>query len=273
MNHMTGFDLAVSINDLVLTYDDLGSGAIPVIFIHGFPFDKSMWQYQLDALRMVNRVIAYDIRGFGKSESGTEEAGMNRYADDLIAFMDALKIEKAVLCGLSMGGYIVLNAISRYPQRFEAVILCDTQCIADSSDARESRMKTIAIIKEGGKATFADAFIKKMFFSATYEINPNLVQRIRETIMATSDTTIIAALQALAEREETCSILNSIKVPSLIICGNSDVVTPLEQSRLMHSRIAGASIQIIHNAGHLSNLDQPVEFTKQISGFLNALMK
>jgi 3-oxoadipate enol-lactonase len=125
-------NLYVDINGITICYDDFGKGLLPIIFIHGFPFDKSSWQPQLDFLRQTHRVIAYDIRGFGNSTSGKEKESIRLFADDLIQFMDALEIDKAIVCGLSMGGYILLNAAFRYPERFEAIVLSDTQCIADS---------------------------------------------------------------------------------------------------------------------------------------------
>ena len=121
-----GNDIFIEVNDIKVCYDDRGKGETPIIFIHGFPFDKFMWQPQLDLFGKNHRVIAYDIRGFGKSTLGSVQGSINLFADDLVSFMDGLKIGKAIVCGLSMGGYILLNAIIRYPQRFDAIILSDT---------------------------------------------------------------------------------------------------------------------------------------------------
>ena len=129
----------ISVNGATICYDDFGTGALPVIFLHGFPFDKSSWQPQMEFLRNTYRVIALDIRGFGKSTSGNETKSMSLFADDLIKFMDGLEIDKAIVCGLSMGGFILLNAANRFPERFKALVLCDTQCIADSPEAKEKR--------------------------------------------------------------------------------------------------------------------------------------
>src|SRR5687768_16230610 len=141
-------DKSVQVNGISMSYEDTGKGSIPLIFIHGFPFDKSTWQPQLDSLKKNNRVIAYDIRGFGGSGPGSSSISLDLFATDLIQFMDALKIEKAVVCGLSMGGYILMNAVSRFPDRFEAIILSDTQCIADSDENREKRYKTIGHVEK-----------------------------------------------------------------------------------------------------------------------------
>src|SRR5690606_5529571 len=126
-----GKNLSVNINDFHLSYDDVGEGSEPIIFLHGFPFGKTMWQDQVDFLQSSCRLITCDIRGFGQSTDEKTTLSIELFADDLIQFMNKLKIEKAIVCGLSMGGYIALNAIKRYPERFDALILCDTQSVAD----------------------------------------------------------------------------------------------------------------------------------------------
>jgi len=136
IENVTGHDINIKLNGLTISYDDLGKGAVPIIFIHGFPFDKSSWQPQMEFFKKTNRVIAYDIRGFGKSSSGNEKESIRLFADDLIKFMDGLEITKAIVCGFSMGGYILLNAVCHYPKRFDAIILSDTQCIADSVETK-----------------------------------------------------------------------------------------------------------------------------------------
>jgi len=129
-------NLPIVINNVTLSYNDVGEGEIPVIFLHGFPFDKSMWKNQLDSLKFSHRTIAFDIRGFGKSPDENTPLSIDLFSEDLIAFMDKLNIKKAIICGLSMGGYIALNAIKRFPERFTALILCDTQCIADTVEVK-----------------------------------------------------------------------------------------------------------------------------------------
>ena len=113
----------IDIDGITISFDDFGKSDIPIIFIHGFPFDKSSWQPQITFFKHTHRVIAYDIRGFGASTAGTEKASISLFADDLVHFMDRMQIEKAIVCGLSMGGYILLNAVKRFPTRFEAIIL------------------------------------------------------------------------------------------------------------------------------------------------------
>lgn len=262
--------LRMEIDDAEIAYTDTGQGK-PLIFIHGFPFDQSTWQEQAAYFRKTRRVITYDIRGFGASTAGRLFLSIPLFADDLVQLMDALKIPQAVVCGLSMGGYIALNAVSRYPERFEALVLCDTQCIADSAEAKEKRFKSIAQVESEGLQEFAADFTDKVFSRETHDHRKDRVIRVRNIITRTPVEVVSATLKALAERSETCSILEQIRVPVLIICGEEDGVTPLKQSQAMQAQIAGAVLETIPGAGHLSNMDQPEGFNSRLETFLNGL--
>lgn len=266
-----GFNLTIPVNNLNLYYDDLGEGNVPVIFVHGFPFDKSMWQGQLDFLQSAYRVIAFDIRGFGKSTDENSSLSIDLFADDLIAFMDQLNIEKAVICGLSMGGYITLNAYERFPDRFEALILADTQCIADTPEVKEKRYEAINDIEVNGVANFNESFIKKVFYKDSFTNKKEQVEELRSVVFSNPEHLIQRGLAAIAERSETCSTLDKITIPTLIICGKEDSVTPLAQSEAMKKAISGATLKVIENAGHVSNLEQADEFNKHLSDFLKAI--
>ena len=266
-------NITISVGDITTSFDDFGEGTIPLIFIHGFPFDKSSWQPQMAYFKHTHRVIAYDIRGFGASTAGTEKASIALFADDLVRFMDRLEIEKAIVCGLSMGGYILLNAVKRFPNRFEAVILADTQCIADSEELRAKRKQTILEIGEKGLQNFADGFIKNVFTPASLNDKNGLVKGIKNTILSTKTETITATLFALAERDEACTSLKEMNVPTLILCGREDKVTPVAQSEGLHREIAESTLHIIENAAHLPNLEQPIEFNKHITNFISSLVK
>jgi 3-oxoadipate enol-lactonase len=268
-----GKDISISVEGLTICYDDLGIGDIPILFIHGFPFDKSTWQPQTDYFKSSQRVIAYDIRGFGKSSADKEEASMKLFGDDLIKFMDALEINRAVVCGLSMGGYILMNAIQRYPKRFKAIILSDTQCIADNKEAKEKRNKTIEQIKAVGLADFAEGFIKNAFCKDSLTDKKELVEKIRKIILSTAPAIVTGTLTALAERYAMCSFLTDISIPALILCGKEDVITPVAQSEFLQSKIKNSTFQIIDGAGHLSNLEQQDEFNKHVNNFISSFGK
>lgn len=266
-----GYNLTTTINNFNLSYDDVGEENIPIIFLHGFPFDKTMWKLQLDFLKSSNRVIACDIRGFGKSTDEKSSLSIDLFADDLIQFMDKLNIDKAIICGLSMGGFIALNAHQRFPSRFEALILCDTQCIADTAEVNEKRYKTIDKIVVDGVSDFNEGFIKSVFCKDSFSNKKELVKSLHHVVFSNSQHIITMGLTALAERSETCSMLSEVNIPTLIICGREDEVTPLAQSEFMHATIKGSILHVIDHAGHVSNLEQPHEFNKHLLDFLTAL--
>lgn len=263
-----GRDLSVPINYFNLSYDDLGEGDLPIIFLHGFPFDKSMWNGQLEALSSSYRVIACDIRGFGKSRDEVTSFSIDLFSIDLAKFMCALGIKKAIICGLSMGGYIALNFQKKYPELVEALILCDTQCISDSKDVKESRLLQINEIEENGPAAFNEKFVKKVFCEESLTEKKELVEELTRVVNANSPHIIAEGLRALSARSETCSSLSEIPVPTLIICGREDQVTPLEQSEYMHRAADRSSFRVIEKAGHVSNLEQPEVFNQHLKDFL-----
>lgn len=266
-----GYNLTIPVHNFHLSYDDIGEGSIPIIFLHGYPFDKTMWQLQLDFLKSSYRLISCDIRGFGKSTDEDSPLSIDLFADDLIQFMDNLNIDKAVVCGLSMGGFIALNAMQRFPDRFEALILCDTQCISDTKEVKEKRYKIIDEIAIDGVTKFNEGFIKSVFCKDSFNNKKELVKNLHHVVFSNSQHIITQGLVALAERSETCSTLNEITIPTLIICGREDEVTPLAQSELMNETIKGSTLHVIDNAGHVSNLEQPHEFNKHLLDFLTIL--
>ncbi|HRG51381.1 MAG TPA: alpha/beta fold hydrolase [Bacteroidia bacterium] len=265
--YQKGTDIQIKVNDITLNYDDLGEGKLPIIFIHGFPFDKSSWKLQQNYLSQYTRVITYDIRGFGKSTPGEEKISISLLADDLIKFMDALQVPKAVICGLSMGGYILLNALNRYPDRFAAIILSDTQCIADSAEAKEKRQKNIQLVASGGLSEYTENMIQNLFYSESFTTKPEAIAAIRKVMLTTQPTIITDTLHALANREEMCYTLEKIIIPTLVISGKEDKSIPFQQSSFMHQQIPRSILQLIDKAGHLPNLEQPDEFNRLIKDF------
>lgn len=269
LTEQKGYQLRLTVNDLEISYDDIGEGEIPVIFLHGFPFSKAMWRQQLDFLRTNHRVIAFDIRGFGASTDEESPLSIDLFAEDLVGLMDSLSIEKAIVCGLSMGGYIALNAQTRFPERFAGLILCDTQCIPDSPEVKEKRMQTIADVESNGATNFNEGFLKVAFHNDSLSHKKELVESLRKVVFSNSAHIISAGLKAIAERSETCSTLGAIDIPTLIVCGREDEVTPLAQSEAMHQQIEGSILRVIDYAGHVSNLEHPDEFNQYMHDFLS----
>jgi pimeloyl-ACP methyl ester carboxylesterase len=185
--------------------------------------------------------------------------------------MDELKIERAVLIGLSMGGYIALRAIQRQPERIAGLILCDTQCAADSEEGREKRKKTIAFIQKNGLSVYAEESLKNLFAPASFTAKKDQVTFIQDTILKTPASTICLTLQALADRKETCSSLTEIKVPVCILVGKEDKITSPELASKMQVLIKDSTLHIIEGAGHLSNLENPEQFNTHVKNFLAML--
>jgi len=265
----TGKNITIVLNNLTVSYQDEGPENAPVIiFIHGFPFNKSMWNYQTEALKSSYRVIAYDVRGHGNSGIGNEDFAIELFVLDLIGLMDALKIDKAVLCGLSMGGYIALNAIANHSARFDALVLSDTNCIADSAETKEKRLKAIENIREFGVEEYAGESVISLFAPASGTTKPEEIAAAKEMIRNTSEQSLYNTLLALAARKETCTMLPDITVPVLIMVGEEDVITPPAAARLMQDKIKDCHLHIILQAGHLSNMENPYDFNDQLRKFV-----
>lgn len=179
--------------------------------------------------------------------------------------MDKLKIRKAIVCGLSMGGYILLNAVNRYPERFAAIVLCDTQCVADSPETKEKRYKTIEQINKNGLHDFVQNFVSNVFYKAPLK----LVEEMKNGMLTTSPKSIVKTLKALAIRKNMQSSLKKIAIPTLVLCGAQDIVTPLTQSQFLVEQIPNATLKSIDHAGHLSNLEQPDEFNRHLYRFIS----
>lgn len=268
----SGNNIRITINDLAVSYNDEGKIGDPVIiFIHGFPFNKSIWNNQTEALKENYRVIAYDVRGHGNSDAGTEDFSIDLFATDLLNLMDALKIDKAILCGLSMGGYIALNVIENYPDHFDALILGDTTCLADTPEVKEKRLKTIESIQKDGVEKFADESIKNLFAPESFTTKKKEIAAVREMIVHTTEESLCKTLRAFYERKETCSKLSEIYVPVLIMVGEEDKITPLAAAQLMQKKIKDSLLSIIEHAGHLSNIENPSEFNNQLEEFASTV--
>jgi 3-oxoadipate enol-lactonase len=265
--------LEEQINGIRLHYVDIGVdfGKPPIVLIHGFPFSSEMWKPQIDFLKAKYRVIAYDVRGHGNSDDGDGQYTIEFFVDDLIALLDCLKIEKAILCGLSMGGYIALRAIERNPERVAALVLCDTGPQADSNEVKIRRAANIKSVKANGVKTFADNFIKAVFAPTSLKSKPFEVEAIRKIIETNSEIGICGTLLALSSRTDTTDSLDLIHVPTLILVGEEDKVTPPKLSELMDSRISGSYFHVLKGAAHLSNLENPEEFNKHLEAFLSSL--
>jgi 3-oxoadipate enol-lactonase len=257
---------------VLLAVEEAGPpGAPAVVLLHGFPLSRSMWEPQLAALSGARRLIAPDARGVGASDVGDGQATMELLVDDLFALLDASQPGPVVGCGLSMGGYVLLRALEREPERFRAAVLCDTRSEADSDEGRLSRAATIRRIREDGVGPFADGFLGQVLAPGTAARDPELVARLRRLILANPPSGLRALLLAMATRTDTTPSLSRIAVPVLVLVGSEDALTPPAGARAMAARIPGARFEEIPGAGHLSNVEAPAAFGRALEAFLASL--
>jgi pimeloyl-ACP methyl ester carboxylesterase len=259
--------LEQKINGIVL-YEEGPSRGLPIIFIHGFPFSHAMWEPQRLLLSKTHRVISYDVRGHGKSQVGDGQYHLEFFVDDLTMVMDHLKIRQAVLCGLSMGGYIALRAVERYPDRFSGLILCDTKSQADSNEAKVNRARAIRTVKKEGVGPFADKFVKTVLCENTLQTKPALVKFVLDLIGGNSVLGISGTLLALAARTDATQALAKMALPTLILVGKEDKLTPPSASESMLKLFPRATMHVIPEAGHMSNLENPSVFNDHMLGYL-----
>ncbi len=258
------------INGIVWTDGGFRQGPA-VIFIHGFPFNRSMWEPQLEALSKSYRVVSYDVRGHGQSDVGDAQYSLEFFVDDLIVGMDHLKIECAVLCGLSMGGYIALRAVERHADRFKGLVLCDTKSEADSNEVKIKRAAAVRAVKKEGVKSFAGEFVKSVLTEKNFKTKTDLVESILRMIQGNSPLGISGALLAMAARTDTTAALAKMTLPTLILVGKEDQLTPPSVSEAMMKRMLHASLYVIPEAAHLSNLENPAVFNERLLAFLQTI--
>lgn len=258
--------------DRVVAYHEAGHGR-PLLLLHAFPFSADQWLPQLAAVPAGWRFIAPDLRGFrgaGRDhhDGGLESATMATHAGDMLGLMDHLDIERAVLGGLSMGGYVALALQGQAPGRIEGLVLADTKATADDAAGREARDKTIALVAEKGPAALADAMLPKLLGESSVKAQPGLQHAVRAAIAVNGADAIISALRAMREREDHSSRLPHIACPTLVMCGAEDVLTPPKDSEAMAKAIPRARLVILPDTGHLANLEAPEAFNKELRRFL-----
>lgn len=256
-------------NGHTLGYDDVGTG-IPVLFLHGFPHNRSLWSPQLGALATAARTICMDLRGFGESTPGAARS-MDDYADDAAALLDTLGIDRAVVAGLSMGGYATLAFWRRHPARVRALVLCDTRAGADSEASRASRREMQVVAQDQGSSAIANQLINGMVGPTTRLKNPELVDELHRMMSLAPEDGVVGALEAMMTRPDSTPTLATIDVPTLIIVGDEDVLAPVTEARTMHLAIGGSRLEIIAGAGHVSNAERPATFNHLLSEFLISL--
>lgn len=243
-------------------------GGLPVVLVHGFPFSHAQWRPQLDSLSESCHVAAYDLRGMGRTEVGDGQYTMETYVDDLFGLMDHLGFDRAVVCGLSMGGYVVLRAVERDPGRFLGLILCDTRSAADSDEGKIGRAEAIEALKRDGPEAFGEGFLPKVLGPTTLGSRPEVVGAVQGLMAGQRVPGLVGAMLAMASRTDTTDALHQVTAPTLVVVGEEDTLTPPAQSREMAARIPEAELVVIPEAGHVSNLENPDAFDRAVLPFL-----
>lgn len=256
----------VRVNGITLAYGDVGTG-LPIVFLHAFPLNRTMWASQEAALSSQFRVIAVDLRGHGESDAPLWHYSLDQAADDVCGLLDHLSIRQAVLVGLSMGGYILFAFYRRHADRVKGLVFADTRAQADTPEGKEGRFQMAQTAYKNGPPAIADIMIPKLLSPATIRTRPEIVQRVRTMIEGNQVSGIAGDLMAMAERPDSIPLLKQITCPAQIIVGEMDQATPPSDAKLLADQIPGACLAVIPMAAHLANLEQPDMFTQIVRSF------
>jgi 3-oxoadipate enol-lactonase len=266
---------SLNINNVTLAYEDRGAGP-PVVLLHGYPLNHKMWAAQIEALSPLCRVIAPDLRGFGKSTLAEGDAAggvsMAQYAADVAALLDAIGVtEPVILCGFSMGGYILWQFVEQFPDRVKAIVPCDTRAIADSPEAREGRLKSADEVADTGVEPIISAMLPKLLSEQTRETRPEVVAELTALMRDSSPAAIGAALRGMADRPDVTGKLANITQPALVMVGAHDAISPPEEMRGIAEKLPNAKFVEIGGAGHMTTLENPQAVNAALVEFVRSL--
>ncbi len=257
------------VGDVTLAADVRGDGPA-LLLIHGFPVDRSLWAHQVATLKGWRR-IAPDLRGCGDSGAPADGYSMAVYADDLVALLDHLHVDRAVVAGLSMGGYVAFELVRRHRERVAGLILVDTRSEADDAEGRKGREAMIELARLKGPGAVAERLLPRLLGRTTQRTQPAVVQQVRETMARVSVPGMVGALEAMRDRPDSTPLLAGIDVPTLVVVGEEDEVTPPALSRALTSAIPSAAMTTIAAAGHFAPLEAPSAVSRVMAEFLEAV--
>ena len=262
--------MIAEINGIRLAYSDTGTGPPVVLLVHGFPLNRSMWDPQLGMLRQRARVIAPDLRGFGASEAGPPgPLTMSQHADDLAALLDHVRVQAPVVyCGLSMGGYIAFPFWQRHRQRVAAFVLADTRATADRPEERQNRLAMAEDTERTGSSQPVLDLLMPRLLAPTLWPGAPTRELVRGMLASAPLQGVAEGARGVAARPEMLDLLPSIDVPTLVIVGEHDLITPPQQAELMVERLPNARLEVIPQAGHMANIENPDAFNEALVRFL-----
>jgi 3-oxoadipate enol-lactonase len=260
-----------SLDNGFLAYDMIGKG-IPLLFIHGYPLSRRIWDPQMQGLSETASMILVDLRGHGESYPFDGPYSMELLADDCKRLLDDLSIKYPILvCGLSMGGYVTLALFRKYPHIFKGMILTSTRSGPDSYEGKANRDIAMHNVHDYGVASIANSMLPKLLSPVTHTSKPNLVNSIQDIMLETSVNGVLGTLQGMRDRPDSTLLLPQIKCPSLIIHGADDQLIPLHEAELMNQRLSNSRLVVIPKAGHLPNMEQPDVYNQAIRDFIRSL--
>lgn len=258
-----------SVRGLALTADVLGDGPA-ILFIHGFPLDRTMWRHLAATLTGWRR-IAPDLRGAGLSDVPDGGYSMTEYADDLAALLDVLRVESTVVCGLSMGAYVAFALLRRHPGKVRGLVLANTRAEADTPEGLKGRDEMIALVEGGGSEAIVERLMPKLFAPSSLTAMPQVVEHVRTMIANSPPRGVIGALEAMKARDDQTAFLPEINVPTLVIAGREDQLISNDRSKALADAIPEAQFTLIPEAGHLTPMEQPIATGRVIGEFLEAI--
>ncbi len=247
---------------------DSGAGT-PVVLLHAFPLNCDIWSEQHRDLPF--RVVSFDLPGFGRDTGLPEADSMSAYCDVLFSLLDAFSLDRVVLGGCSMGGYIAMEAMRHNPDRFSGFILANTRAGGDSEEAKANRQTQAADTLENGPLQLITAMREKLVGESTKKDNPALQDKLTSMMQSASPAGIASALRAMAARPDSTETLRSLHKPVCIIAGEEDQLIPASEARIMNEAVAGSELHIVESSGHLTCLEQPARFNEAVSGFISRI--
>jgi pimeloyl-ACP methyl ester carboxylesterase len=260
----------VKSDDADIFYEALGSGPA-LVLLHAFPADHGMWMPVAERLATRYRVVLMDLRAHGRSGAGSGPATMQKHAADVIRVCREAEIERCILAGVSIGGYVILEILRRERQRAAGLILSDTRAAADSDEVRANRSKSIDDAKRLGPEPIMETLINRVLGETTRRNRPDLIARVHAMAASMTVERIAAIQQGMAARPDSTSLLPSLTVPTLLLFGEEDVVTPRADAETLNRGIANSTLHVLSKAGHLAILEQDEECARLIRQFCEKL--
>ncbi len=264
----------VDVGGVKISYRDTGGNSMPVVLVHAFPLNGSMWDGQVEALSDRWRLLVPDLQGFGGSDAPDDPGrySMDSFADSIAAVLDDAGAPRAVVVGLSMGGYAAFSLWRRHRDRVAALVLADTRAESDPEEGKAKRTAQQQQVREQGTQGLIDALVTALLAESTRDKKPDVVVATKKA-MDNAPEGFIGALEAMKNRVDSTGDLTGITVPTLVIVGEHDAVTPPEAARKIHEHVGGSRLVVLPEAGHLSNLEAPDAFNGAVAEFMSEVTR